>query len=125
MRQAPRSFARTALASCLFFVGACSGGDPVDQAPVAPVSNTGPRVRWDLGARPLPEVPLPNDVATWADPTSPTGLRVNASMIAPTAFESALREGFNELDGIPNSHGATSQLSAAQIEDLISFMLSQ
>jgi hypothetical protein len=99
MRQAPRSFARTALASCLFFVGACSGGDPVDQAPVAPVSNTGPRVRWDLGARPLPEVPLPNDVATWADPTSPTGLRVNASMIAPTAFESALREGFNELDG--------------------------
>lgn len=32
--------------------------------------------------------------------------------------------GFNELDGIPNSHGATSHLSPQQIEDLIAYLLS-
>jgi hypothetical protein len=84
-------------------VASCAGGDPVDQAPAAqrpgaPPSN-GPRVRWDLGHRPLPEIPLPNDVATWPDPSSPTGLRINASLITPTSFESRMREGFNSLDG--------------------------
>ena len=37
---------------------------------------------WSL-LQQLPEVPLPNDVATYADPTSPTGLRLNASILAP------------------------------------------
>ncbi|MEI8256896.1 MAG: cobaltochelatase subunit CobN, partial [Deltaproteobacteria bacterium] len=32
--------------------------------------------------------------------------------------------GFNEVDGIPNTHGATSQLTPAQIEDLVAYMLS-
>ncbi len=32
--------------------------------------------------------------------------------------------GFNEVDGIPNTHGATSQLTPGQIEDLIAFMMS-
>ena len=32
--------------------------------------------------------------------------------------------GFNEVDGIPNTHGATSQLSPGQIEDLTAFLLS-
>ena len=36
---------------------------------------------------PLPEIPLPNDVATWPDPTSRTGLRLKASLAAPTAIE--------------------------------------
>ncbi len=30
--------------------------------------------------------------------------------------------GFNEVDGIPNTHGATSQLTPGQIEDLVAFM---
>lgn len=80
-------------------VSACAGGDPVDLAPAASLTANGPRVRWDLGARPLPEIPLPNDVATYADPSSPTGLRINASTLAPTAFESRLREGFDTMDG--------------------------
>ncbi len=56
-------------------------------------------MRWDLGAEPLPEIPLPNDVATWPDPTSPTGRRINASLIAPTRLERWLRGHFDELDG--------------------------
>ena len=87
----------------MFLLGACDGGDHVDQAPPSAASVDpslrGPMVRWDLGARPLPEIPLPNDVATFPDRTSPTGVRLNASLVAPTAFESRLREGFDSLDG--------------------------
>ncbi|MEZ4408331.1 MAG: hypothetical protein R3A52_17915, partial [Polyangiales bacterium] len=65
MRSIPRLLA---LALCL---AACDGGDPVDKAPSTDEALAGrahgPTVRWDLGARPLPEVPLPNDVATFPD----------------------------------------------------------
>lgn len=91
------------LLGALLLLTACDGGDPVDRGPLAGESTnpslSGPRVRWDLGARPLPEIPLPNDVATFPDSTSPTGVRLNASLIAPTSFESLLRAGFAELDG--------------------------
>lgn len=83
-------------------LASCEGGDPVDTAPAAQRPGAlalGPKVRWDLGHRPFPEIPLPNDVATFPDPSSPTGLRVNASLVTPTGFESRLREGFDELDG--------------------------
>ncbi len=84
-------------------LAACSGGESVDKAPstnAALAGRThGPTVRWDLGARPLPEVPLPNDVATFPDATSPTGLRINAGLVSDTSFETLLREGFNSLDG--------------------------
>ena len=56
-------------------------------------------VRWDLNADPLPELPLPNDFATWPDPSSPTGLRINVSLVAPTAFERHTRERFDTVDG--------------------------
>lgn len=59
----------------------------------------GATVRYDLTHRPLPEVPLPTDTATWPDPTSRTGLRVNASLIAPTAIETQARERFSQMEG--------------------------
>ncbi len=59
----------------------------------------GPVVRYDLLARPLPELPLPNDDATRYDPTSATGRRLNVSLLAPTLVERRAREGFDELDG--------------------------
>lgn len=59
----------------------------------------GPKVKFDLAHRPLPEIPFPNDVATFADPTSRTGLRINASLVAPTPIERAARERFSELEG--------------------------
>jgi hypothetical protein len=53
----------------------------------------------DFFHRPLPDIPLPNDIATRYDPTSATGLRINASMIAPTGFESHVRELLDQMDG--------------------------
>ncbi|MEJ7733582.1 MAG: hypothetical protein WKG00_30855 [Polyangiaceae bacterium] len=59
----------------------------------------GARVRYDLGHQPLPDIPLPMDTATWPDPTSRTGLRINASLVAPTNIERQARQRFSELEG--------------------------
>jgi hypothetical protein len=59
----------------------------------------GPKVKYDLSHRPLPEVPLPIDIATRIDETSPTGRRLNVGLQAKTRWESHLREAFDELDG--------------------------
>ena len=56
-------------------------------------------VRYDLAHTPLPDIPLPSDTATWPDPTSRTGLRINASLIAPTALERDARKQFDTLEG--------------------------
>lgn len=77
---------------------ACEGGGLPQGWHATPASD-GPRVVWDLEAEPLPEIPLPNDVATWPDPSSPTGRRVNASMVAPSGMERRLRQEFDRLDG--------------------------
>ena len=78
-----------ALAGCL--------GQPADGLAPAPAAAT--TVKMDLLHRPLPDIPLPNDLATRPDPTSATGRRINASMIAPTRFESRIRELIDGLDG--------------------------
>ena len=70
---------------------------------------TGPTVKWDLSARPLPEIPFPNDVATYPDPNSVTGRRVNASMVGPTDMESAVRKKIDRLDGF----GIAGQITVA------------
>ncbi|HEX7602440.1 MAG TPA: hypothetical protein VF316_12580 [Polyangiaceae bacterium] len=59
----------------------------------------GATVVFDPTARPLPEIPIPNDVGTFADPTSRTGRRINSSLFAPTYMERKAREGFNDLEG--------------------------
>lgn len=56
-------------------------------------------VKMDFFAKPLAEIPLPNDIATRWDPDSPTGRRLNASMVAPTVFESHTRQLINDMDG--------------------------
>jgi len=57
------------------------------------------KVKLDFAARPLPVVPLPNDLATRYDATSATKRRLNASMVAPTGFERRTRELVDQLDG--------------------------
>ncbi|MBM4366073.1 MAG: hypothetical protein FJ102_07645 [Deltaproteobacteria bacterium] len=59
----------------------------------------GPVVVVDWDAKPLPEIPFPNDLATRVDPTSPTGLRVNISEVAPTITEEEARQKLNEMTG--------------------------
>lgn len=75
---------------------ACMSPEPAGLAP-APAAKT--TVKVDFWHKPLPEVPLPNDLATRHDPTSPTGRRINASMLAPTGFEARVREKLDQLDG--------------------------
>ena len=59
----------------------------------------GAKVKFDVFHRPLPEIPLPNDFASRFDATSFTKKRVNASQVAPTAWESKTRTELDALDG--------------------------
>ena len=86
-----------AIAAVAALVGCDGGGTPAG-ARLTP-AGTGPRVVWDLNTNTLPLIPLPNDVATSPDPTSPTGRRINASLIVPTGIERSVRARFDELDG--------------------------
>jgi hypothetical protein len=63
------------------------------------VDTGGARILFDLQAEDMAEIPMPNDVATRHDPTSPTGLRLNISTAAKTSMEQDLREKANTLDG--------------------------
>ncbi len=62
-------------------------------------SGNGPTVHFDFDAKPLPEIPFPNNLGMIADPDSPTGRRINVSVFAPTVLEEELRMKINELDG--------------------------
>ncbi|MBN8609865.1 MAG: hypothetical protein J0L92_04745 [Deltaproteobacteria bacterium] len=92
---------------------ACDGGGLAEGWRETP-PGTGPQLVWDLYAEDLPLIPMPNDVATWPDPTSPTGLRINASVAVPTHLESHTRSLFDELDG----WGTFAPISVSFEEDL-------
>jgi hypothetical protein len=79
-------------------LGAC-GVDGVPAPLEATPAGTGPEIVWNMANRPLPDIPLPNDVATVADPTSRTGLRINASLVASTTIEADARQAFDEMEG--------------------------
>jgi len=83
-----------ALAAALLLV-ACDSNNGLRRTP----QGNGPAVVFDMQARPLPEIPFPNDLATRADPGSPTGRRINASLIAPTRLEHKVRNTIDKLDG--------------------------
>ncbi len=72
----------------------------------------GARVVYDLEATPLPDIPLPNDVLTRADRQSPTGRRLNLSLVAPTELEAELRRQAFELDGFGTFAPITVRFSA-------------
>ncbi len=81
-----------------FTVAACAMNTIPSGLQATPAGD-GPVVVFDLLRRPLPEIPAPNDVATFADPTSRTGRRVNVSLVAPTDLEQDARDGFAEMEG--------------------------
>ncbi|MEZ4250956.1 MAG: hypothetical protein R3B99_22280 [Polyangiales bacterium] len=90
----------------LLLLGVGCSDAPMDALGLTPEGD-GPRIVWNLNHEPLPELPLPNDVATWPDPTSPTGRRINVSLVAPTDFEVLTRTLFGELDGWGTYGGIT------------------
>jgi hypothetical protein len=91
---------RTRAPHLLLALAACACAQNTGYDGLAPAQKTGgPSVLFDLLHKPLPEIPFPNDLATRADAQSPTGLRVNASMVAPTALERGVREHLDTLDG--------------------------
>ena len=77
---------------------ACSSGAPFEGLAPA-VDRGGPKVVFDLAANPLPQIPFPNDVATTPDPNSPTGLRFNAAIGAPTQLQANQLALLDTLDG--------------------------
>lgn len=64
-----------------------------------PMGGTGPQVVFDLDRRPVPDVPFPSDLLTRPDANSPTGLRLNLSLQAPSRAEQALRAEAQTFDG--------------------------
>jgi pimeloyl-ACP methyl ester carboxylesterase len=66
---------------------------------LAPADDAQTTVKFDFLHKPLPEIPLPNDVATRYDPNSATLRRINASMLAPTSLERRTRTLLDGLDG--------------------------
>ena len=71
-------------------ITACVGNAPEAGIRQTPAGD-GPVVNWNVFARPVPDIPFPNDIATYNDPGSPTGKRINASFIGPTELESLVR----------------------------------
>jgi hypothetical protein len=84
-----------ALAAAVLLPG-CLSDEPEGIAEAPKAATT---VKFDFLHKPLPEIPLPNDIATRRDPTSATGRRINASMVATTKMEGTVRRLIDELDG--------------------------
>jgi hypothetical protein len=85
-----------ALGPAVLSLTGCLADEPQGLAKAPPAATT---VKFDFLHRPLPEIPLPNDIATRYDATSPTGRRINASLIAPSGFERSTRALIDEVDG--------------------------
>ena len=85
-----------AVALLVLLAPGCLSSSPDPVASSQPAATT---VKVDFFHLPLPEMPLPNDLATVYDASSPTLRRINASMIAKTGFERLTRERLDELDG--------------------------
>jgi hypothetical protein len=110
-----RLLARLALVPIL--LGAASCDDLAPTGARRTPAGVGPQVRFDLGHLPLPDIPFPNDVATWPDPTSRTGIRVNASLVAPTTIEADARAQFDRLEGWGTYQGITVAFDAVEPDD--------
>jgi len=79
-------------------VACVDGGDSKFEAGVVLPSEApfGPKIVFDPLARPVPEVPMPNDLLLWKDGQA---LAWNVSEHAPTAMERRIRERLPRLDG--------------------------
>src|SRR4051794_22051390 len=84
------------LAVVIFCAGCAS---PEGKGLMESGNGTGAEVVFDVFAKPLANIPMPNDFATRFDATSATKKRINASMVATTKWERSTRESLDQLDG--------------------------
>ena len=113
-------------------LGAACGIDTAPDGLRRTPAGDGPMVKFDTAHRPLPEVPLPNDIASFADPTSRTGRRINVSLVAPTFMERNAREDFSTMEGwgisspisvgFERAPGADPREAALDLEDVAARM---
>lgn len=87
---------RAFLAASLVFTACAS---PEASGLLLAPEGTGASIVFDIEERPFPNVPLPNDFASRFDAASPTKKRLNASKVASTAWERAIRDELARLDG--------------------------
>lgn len=83
----------------VILAGLSGGCAPAPEGLRATPDGTGPMIRIDWDAEPLPDIPFPNDLASRPDPTSPTGLRLNLPEHADVQMEALTRQRLNELTG--------------------------
>jgi hypothetical protein len=88
----------TQLLSLTATLAACANG-PRGEGLAITENTGGPLIRYDVDAVPLPEIPLPNNVATRLDPGSPTGRRLNISQASSTNIQREMRAKFDKMDG--------------------------
>lgn len=72
----------------------------------------GPVVKFDLDARPFPEIPFPNDLATRVDPTVPTNKRLNVSLVGGSIQEERVRRVLGQMTGFGTYSPITVPFSA-------------
>jgi hypothetical protein len=89
---------RRLLLPCLCALAGCLSRPPIEGLAAARDTG-GPRIVFDLTRKPLPEVPFPNDLLTRTDEGSPTGLRMNSSLVVPSQLEQRTRALIDQLDG--------------------------
>jgi|GEM_PF-473369 len=87
--------ARAAIGALL--LGGCTDRVPARDFGTTPPGD-GPRLRHDLVDGPA-HAPFPSDLFTVPDPSSPTGLRLNVALPAPTRLQRALLDELNRLPG--------------------------
>ncbi len=89
---------RRLLLLSLCALASCRSAQPIEGLAAARDTG-GPRIVFEPTRKPLPEIPFPNDLATRPDPGSPTGLRLNSSLAAPSQLEQRTRALLDQLDG--------------------------
>ena len=97
MRRTLKQFNASGFVLPCLLLAACAAPEGTGLA--LTVETDGPRVKFDVFHKPLPDIPLPNDFASRFDATSFTKKRVNASQVAPTQWESKTRKELDALDG--------------------------
>jgi len=90
------------LAVIMFVAFACARNDWDQTQSWNSIPNPGgdgPAVLYEPDAKPIPQLPFPNNVLCKSDDSTATGLRLNIPITGDTEFEKHLRRRVDQLDG--------------------------